>query len=49
MAHVISDKTLKTLSLKIDKHCAEREGQEKLDKKYEDFYFYRNYKNEEVV
>lgn len=49
MQHVNNDKALKTLQLKINKEQTSQRKQEKLEKKYSDFYFYLSYKNEERV
>lgn len=35
--------------MKIDRELNEKHLQEEIEKKYEDFYFYKNYKNEERV
>lgn len=35
--------------MKIDRELKEKASQEAIEKKYEDFYFYKTYKNEERV
>ena len=49
MKHCKRDKEYVTLQMKIDKEQKEKALQEAIEKKYEDFYFYRTYKNEERV
>ncbi|CDW91787.1 UNKNOWN [Stylonychia lemnae] len=43
------DKTLKFYQIKINKELSDQKAQDNLDKKYEDFYLYKTYKNEERV
>ena len=47
--HCKSDKELVTLKIKIDRELDEKTRQEAIEKKYEEFYFYKNYMNEERV
>ena len=43
------DKEYVTMKLKIEKEHKEKAGQEAIEKKYENFYSYKTYKNEERV
>eukprot|EP00347_Sterkiella_histriomuscorum_P017970 403347280 len=43
------DKTLKSYQIKIKKELTDQQLQDELEKRYQDFYFYKTYKNEERV
>lgn len=49
MQHCMKDKECLTLKMKIDKEQREKSEQEKIEQKYEKFYYYLTYKNEERV
>jgi len=45
----MKDKEFVTMKLKIEREHREKAGQEAIEKKYDKFYEYRTYKNEERV
>lgn len=49
MQNCKSDKEYVTMKIKIDREHREKAGQEAIEKKYEEFYEYKTYKNEERV